>query len=178
MKKFIIILFLMLSVLCFGLDFSPPMQEFGISSECGYRKNPLGGMEKYSSLHKGIDLVGSKKCFIFAAESGFVAEHWLPPNQLPGYKGHDTYGGLIVIDHGNGVFSLYGHMSLTVVHEGDYVVKGQIIGRQGKTGVATGEHLHFEIIIDPLQLLTGEIKLTESFIRFWQKELYGEQGDK
>ena len=178
MKKFIIVLFLILPILCFGLDFTSPMQEFGISSECGYRKNPLGGMEEYSSLHKGIDLVGPKNCLVFPSAPGLVVEHWLPPNQLPGYGGHKTFGGLIVIDHLNGIFTWYGHLSKTYVHEGDYVGTNKPIGRQGATGITTGEHLHFEIIVDPLKLLMGELKLTGSFIKFMKKELYGEFGDK
>ncbi|MHA1302171.1 MAG: M23 family metallopeptidase [Candidatus Heimdallarchaeaceae archaeon] len=177
MKKFIIILFLTISVLCFGLDFNLPMKEFIISSECGYRTNPLGGME-YPHLHKGIDLVGPHNAKVFSVAAGLVVEHWLPPNQLPGYKGHETFGGMIVIDHGNGIFTLCGHMSKTYVHEGDYIPAGTWIGNQGKTGKATGEHLHFEFIIDPLQLLTGEIKLTKSFKQFMNEQLYGKWGDR
>lgn len=65
------------------------------------------------------------------------------------------YGGLIVIDHLNGIHTLYAHMSSTYMGEGDQVEAGQVIGRQGDTGITTGEHLHFEVIINPLIYITN-----------------------
>lgn len=178
MKRFILILILLFAATIIqSEEFIMPMKEFGISSECGYRTDPMGGME-YSQLHKGVDLVGPHHAPIFAIASGIVAEHWIPPGQLPGYKGHETYGGMIVIDHGNGIFTLYAHLSVTFVHEGDFIPKGSKIGHQGQTGVCTGEHLHLEIIIDPMLLLTGDFKIVESFARFWQRELYGVDGTR
>jgi len=55
---------------------------------------------------------------------------------------------MILIDHGEGVESLYGHLSSTRVREGQRVRAGQVIGRQGATGKAVGAHLHIEIIVD------------------------------
>lgn len=179
MKRFILIVVLLLAIVIWARaeEYTMPMKEFGISSDCGYRTNPLGGIE-YPSLHKGIDLVGPHHAPVFAIASGTIAEHWIPPGQLPGYKGHEAYGGMVVIDHGNGIFSLYAHLSSTLVHEGDYIPKGSMIGRQGATGPVTGEHLHLEIIIDPMLILTGDFKVVKSFARFWQQELYGENGDR
>jgi murein DD-endopeptidase MepM/ murein hydrolase activator NlpD len=92
-----------------------------------------------------------------AAAAGIVAEHWPAPNGF--YKGHPIFGGLVVIDHQEGTFTLYGHLSETFVHEGQRVEKGMIIGRQGNTGISTGEHLHFEVIVDPLSYFSSDESL-------------------
>jgi murein DD-endopeptidase MepM/ murein hydrolase activator NlpD len=127
------------------------MAHYVITSGVGYRTNPMGGGEQ--SFHRGIDMVGPHGSAILAAGDGVVVEHWPPPGTFgPGghaFRGHPTFGGLIVIDHGNGVWTLYGHMSRTFVREGQRVRAGEIIGIQGRTGDATGEHLHFEVVIDP-----------------------------
>lgn len=129
----------------------PPMVKFVISSELGYRTNPMGGGQQ--SFHRGLDMVGPHGAKILAAEAGIVVEHWPPPGTKGKngwvFKGHPTFGAMIVIDHGNGMWTLYGHMSRTFVHEGQHVLAGDVIGIQGRTGDATGEHLHFEVIVDP-----------------------------
>jgi murein DD-endopeptidase MepM/ murein hydrolase activator NlpD len=58
------------------------------------------------------------------------------------------YGNAVILDHGLGVQSLYGHMSTTDVKEGDMVEKGQTLGRTGSTGLAAGDHLHFTMLVD------------------------------
>ena len=72
-----------------------------------------------------------------------------------------AYGNLIVIDHGFGLQTRYGHLSGFQVHEGDRVQRGDLIGRLGATGRATGTHLHYEVLangrlLNPLRLLTAE----------------------
>ena len=57
------------------------------------------------------------------------------------------YGNTIIIDHGMGLMSLYGHLSEISVKEGQFVKKGEIIGRTGNTGFALGDHLHFGIVV-------------------------------
>lgn len=59
------------------------------------------------------------------------------------------YGGYIVLQHDNGTYTVYAHMSRTNVHTGDKVKQGQKIGVIGDTGIATGVHLHFEIVLTP-----------------------------
>ncbi len=153
MKKRIIAgIFLILALSAWSMELQPPMDDYWISSGSGYRKDPMGGKEE-SQLHKGLDLVGPHLSPVKAAAAGVVAEHWPAPNGY--YKGHPIYGGVVVIDHLNGTFTLYGHLSTTYVGEGDRVEAGEIIGRQGNTGVSTGEHLHFEVIVNPLIYLSG-----------------------
>lgn len=138
---------------CFAFPLQPPMARYCVSSPVGYRVNPMGGGD--SALHRGVDLVGPPGCAILAAAPGVVAEHWpAPGTPIPGrpgktFGGHPVMGGYVVIDHGGGIYTAYGHLGQTFVHTGQRMAAGQIIGRQGATGDATGEHLHFELVIDP-----------------------------
>ncbi len=94
----------------------------------------------FSSRHSGIDISDSQLEPIYAAEDGFV--------EIAGFQ-TNGYGNTILINHGNGFKTRYGHASELYVKAGDHVVKGQIIAKQGHTGHvrgATGIHLHFEII--------------------------------
>lgn len=117
----------------------------GIGSYFGYRVHPILG---YSRLHGGLDIGGRMGQPIWAAKEGVVI--------LAGWNG--GYGNTIIIDHGNGYATLYGHQSALMVNNGDYVETGQHIGNVGSTGLSTGPHLHFEVrlngsVIDPLPFL-------------------------
>lgn len=117
----------------------------GIGSYFGPRVHPILG---YSRLHGGLDIGGRMGQPIWAAKGGIVI--------LAGVNG--GYGNTIVIDHGDGYATLYGHQSTFMVSKGDYVVSGQHIGNVGSTGLSTGPHLHFEIriggrVTDPLPYL-------------------------
>jgi murein DD-endopeptidase MepM/ murein hydrolase activator NlpD len=93
----------------------------------------------FHRLHSGLDISNSRKEAIYAASDGFV--------ELSGWR--TGYGNTVIINHGNGFKTLYGHSSEIYVKAGDQVVKGQVIAKQGNTGRvrgATGIHLHFEII--------------------------------
>jgi murein DD-endopeptidase MepM/ murein hydrolase activator NlpD len=93
----------------------------------------------FHRLHSGLDISDSKKEVIYAAGDGFV--------ELSGWQ--NGYGNTIILNHGNGFKTLYGHSSELYVKAGDQVVKGQVIAKQGNTGRVrgvTGIHLHFEII--------------------------------
>lgn len=94
----------------------------------------------FSSRHTGIDISNSKTEPILASADGFV--------EISGYQ-TNGYGNTIVINHGNGYKTRYGHASALYVQAGDFVKQGQTIAKQGRTGRVrgvTGIHLHFEII--------------------------------
>jgi murein DD-endopeptidase MepM/ murein hydrolase activator NlpD len=96
------------------------------------------GKEVDRQVHLGFDLAVTSNVAIVAANDGKVLNaSWL-----------GIYGNCIIIDHGMGVQSLYGHLSSFDVHVGDTVTKGQTIGRSGMTGLAGGDHLHFTMLVD------------------------------
>ena len=103
-----------------------------ISSPFGYRIHPVYKVKK---MHSGIDIDAPSGATIAAANSGKVI--------LAGWNG--GYGNCIIIDHGDGIATLYGHQSKILVSVGDKVGKGDTIGKVGSTGVSTGPHLHFEV---------------------------------
>lgn len=110
-----------------------------ITSPYGYRTHPIWGTTIY---HSGIDIGVDEGTPVHAADGGTVA--W------SGWMG--GYGYAVVIDHGNGMSTLYGHNSELAVSEGQYVGKGQVIAYAGSTGNSTGPHVHFEVRIsgDPV----------------------------
>jgi murein DD-endopeptidase MepM/ murein hydrolase activator NlpD len=89
------------------------------------------------SRHMGYDFASVAQAPVPASNSGIVA--------FAGFLG--IYGNTVIVDHGFGLMSLYGHLSEMTVKEGQYVKKGQTIGRTGATGLALGDHLHFGIIV-------------------------------
>ncbi|MGG1659176.1 peptidoglycan DD-metalloendopeptidase family protein [Brevibacillus sp. NRS-1366] len=97
----------------------------------GYISSGFG--TRWGRLHKGIDIAGSGS--VLAADNGRVI--------LAGWDGN--YGKAVVIDHGNGMETLYGHLSTINVNVGDVVEQGKKIGVKGSTGDSTGVHLHFEV---------------------------------
>jgi murein DD-endopeptidase MepM/ murein hydrolase activator NlpD len=110
--------------------------------------------------HLGIDLAAKKGTPILAAQGGLVI-----------YTGREFkgYGKMVMIESGKGWATLYAHMDKILVQEGQKVSRGQLLGAMGRTGRATGVHLHFEIRkdrgpIDPLPLLPNGSKVA-SFLR-------------
>jgi murein DD-endopeptidase MepM/ murein hydrolase activator NlpD len=95
------------------------------------------GKEVDQQVHLGFDLAVTSRVAIVAANAGTVVNaSWL-----------GIYGNCVIIDHGMGVQSLYGHLSSFDVKLGDSVTKGQTIGRSGMTGLAGGDHLHFTMLV-------------------------------
>ena len=92
--------------------------------------------------HLGFDLASLKRAPVEATQAGVV--------QFAGYLG--IYGDTVVIDHGLGVASLYGHLSSIGVKEGQTVQAGEIIGQTGESGLAGGDHLHFSILLRGVQV--------------------------
>ena len=106
-----------------------------ITSKYGPRVHPI---KKTKSVHTGVDIGASSGSSIVAAADGKVI--------AAGYN--SAYGNYIIVDHGGGTSTLYGHMSAFVAHNGDQVTAGQQIGKVGSTGLSTGPHLHFEVRIN------------------------------
>ena len=92
--------------------------------------------------HPGIDLHGALGDPVGAAGDGTVVLAGMAP---AGYTG---YGNVVMIDHGDGIQTLYAHLSRVDVTMGQVVHRGQLVGAMGATGVATGPHLHFEVRVN------------------------------
>jgi murein DD-endopeptidase MepM/ murein hydrolase activator NlpD len=117
-----------------------------IVSGFGYRTHPVYGTTRF---HSGVDIDGACGQPIYAAEDGRVL--------AAGYNG--GYGNATIVDHGNGLSTLYAHQSSFQVSSGQGVGRGQQIGLVGTTGLSTGCHLHFEVRVngepvDPVPYLT------------------------
>jgi len=104
-----------------------------VSSGYGYRNHPITGRREF---HAAIDIANSSNTTIRASGAGKVT--------FSGYYG--GYGYCVIIDHGYGYKTLYAHNRSITVKKGEYVVKGQAISKMGRTGTATGNHVHFEVI--------------------------------
>jgi murein DD-endopeptidase MepM/ murein hydrolase activator NlpD len=95
------------------------------------------GQEIDRAVHLGIDLASNERAPIQAANTGKII--------FTGYLG--IYGNTIIIDHGQGIFSLYAHSSSIKVAPGQMVEKGMVLGCSGSTGLAGGDHLHFSMLV-------------------------------
>jgi murein DD-endopeptidase MepM/ murein hydrolase activator NlpD len=104
------------------------------------------GQDVDTQVHLGYDLASLKNSPIPAANSGVVV--YAAPLTI--------YGNTVVVDHGWGLQTLYGHLSSIEVKEGDEVKKGQSLGRSGATGLALGDHLHFEVLIQGVSVTPVE----------------------
>lgn len=135
-----------------GWAWPMPYDGVYLTSYYGYRYHPLDGDWRY---HSGIDvsMSGAYGKNIVATRAGTVILSSLESESGTGY------GNYIIIDHGDGYTSLYGHCSELLVSQGQRVSRGQIIAKVGSTGWSTGPHLHFEVryngeTVDPLDYVT------------------------
>ena len=117
-----------------------------VSSGFGYRRDPFTGRRDH---HRAIDISTRRGEPVLATAAGRVVE--------AGRNG--DYGNLVEINHGFGLFTRYGHLSAFDVQAGDTVERGEVIGRAGGTGRATGNHVHYEVRvngrpINPLRLIS------------------------
>ena len=133
-----------------GLALSWPMTSFTITQPFGPTnvtlEPPFG---PYKHFHTGIDIAAPLAAPVMAAADGLVVA-----------VGHSNvgYGNFVVIAHGGGVATLYGHLLQTDVKVDDRAVRGQLIGLEGSTGFSTGPHVHFELrvndqVVDPMPYL-------------------------
>ena len=109
-----------------------PVEGGWYSSNFGWRIDPVTGQRAF---HEGIDFMAEEGTPIQAAAAGVVVYS----------EFHPQYGNMIEIDHGNDLISRYAHASKRFVKIGDVVLRGSKIAEVGKTGRATGAHLHFEV---------------------------------
>ena len=151
---------------CVSIDFTSPLKLWEVTSPFGMRLDPFGS--RVQQFHNGVDLADpvakpTAKVKVYAVADGVVVDHWPPPGMYGNkwFNGHGAYGGCIVIEHARGIFTLYGHMNRTFVHEGMKVHKGDVIGYMGDTGFATGRHLHLGVFV---KLLEDDGQYRECFI--------------
>jgi murein DD-endopeptidase MepM/ murein hydrolase activator NlpD len=109
-----------------------PVSEGFVGSGFGSRLDPFSGQ---MVMHSGLDFAAPPGTPILAAAGGVVSSA----------EYHPAYGNMVLIDHGNGLQTLYAHASRLDVRQGEIVRKGQPLGRVGATGRSTGPHLHFEV---------------------------------
>lgn len=106
-----------------------------VTSEFGYRIHPI---LKVSKLHTGIDIGCPSGTTVVAANAGTVIKAgW-----------NNSYGNMVMIDHGGGIVTLYAHNSSLLVSTGAKVERGDAIAKSGSTGMSTGPHLHFEVRVN------------------------------
>jgi murein DD-endopeptidase MepM/ murein hydrolase activator NlpD len=123
-----------------------PISKGWLSSYYGIRKDPFSGLP---AMHKGLDFAGKEGSDVVATGAGLIV--WSGPRY--------GYGQLIEIDHGDGLTTRYGHNKTIKVNVGDVVTKGDVIGEMGRTGRATGAHVHYEVLrngkqLDPLPFVS------------------------
>jgi murein DD-endopeptidase MepM/ murein hydrolase activator NlpD len=120
-----------------------------LSSPMGYRTDPVNGTS--GDYHSGLDIAGERGQPVYATAAGTVT--------FADTQG--AYGKLIVISHGYGLETRYGHLQSFLVKQNEQVQRGDVIGRVGSTGRSTGNHLHYEVLangtlLNPLRLLTNQ----------------------
>ena len=140
-----------------------------ITSDFGWRTHPI---YKTQQFHPGMDFASEQGTPIYSTGDGLIER---ADNMAQGYGNH------VVINHGFGYQTLYGHMSKIAVHANQKINRGQLIGYVGSTGLSTGPHLHYEVIkngekVNPINyyyndlspqeyqiLIDGSKKSTQSF---------------
>lgn len=103
-----------------------------LTSSFGYRQSPFTGKREF---HRGMDIANQKGTPIIATADGVISFA----------AGKGLLGNLVVIDHGHGIITRYGHVDEIVVNPGDRVKRGQTVALMGNTGRSTGPHLHYEL---------------------------------
>ena len=122
-----------------------------VTSPFGERKNPLSGKLGY---HRGVDFKAATGATVVAAGDGTVEA------ATTQYQDHDSWGTVVIIDHGDGIKTFYSHLDSLSVTAGQRVNSGDTIGGVGSTGRVTGPHLHFEVWqggmpVDPFDYIVG-----------------------
>ena len=123
----------------------PFLQQPGSTVESNFadvRNYFYQGKKIDQQVHLGYDLAVTQHVGVVATNDGRVV--YAAPLGI--------YGNCVVLDHGYGLQSIYGHLSEIAVHEGDMVTRGQVLGKSGQTGLAGGDHIHFSMQLDGVQI--------------------------
>lgn len=131
-----------------------PLANYAITSDFGLRRHPILGKV---DAHEGVDLVPTGTDDVKAVAGGVV--------KVAQY--HPEYGNMVVVNHGGGIETLYGHLASIAVKQGQTVSESAILGRVGSTGLSTGKHLHFEVLVgghtlDPEKVVSAARTLQEN----------------
>ena len=132
-----------------------PLNNPRITSRFGYRKDPFTGRIK---PHKGLDFGARRGTSVTATADGVVVDAKRIPN----------FGKTIVIDHGFGYETVYGHLQTFKVRPGSKVKRGQIIGTVGNTGRSTAPHLHYEVRVNKEQVDPLDYMFEESLAKYFK----------
>ncbi|BBG66555.1 peptidase M23B [Hydrogenimonas sp.] len=111
-----------------------PLPMNGVTSAFGWRKHPIKGSREF---HSGIDLRAKNGRPVWTTANGVV--------EYAGYHKRSGYGNLVIVDHGFGFKTYYGHLKKVNVRTGDTLIKGDLVGLSGNSGLSTAPHLHYEI---------------------------------
>ena len=131
-----------------------PLPMHGVTSAYGWRKHPIKGGREF---HAGIDLRAKNRKPVWTTADGVV--------EYAGYHKRSGYGNLVIVDHGFGFKTYYGHLKKVSVRTGDTLIKGDLVGISGNSGLSTAPHLHYEI-----RFLTRPLN-PYPFLK-WKKENY------
>jgi murein DD-endopeptidase MepM/ murein hydrolase activator NlpD len=140
-----------------GLRLQWPVENVHITSTFGWRADPLAGGTM--RMHRGLDFRGETGDLVLSIGEGTIA-----------FTGHDpALGNMVIVDHGDRVTSIYGHLSDVLVHEGVPVQRGAAIGLVGNTGQSEAPHLHLTIklgdeAVDPLLLLGQPLHAPDAIV--------------
>jgi murein DD-endopeptidase MepM/ murein hydrolase activator NlpD len=120
---------------------SKPFLRMAAAPEAGFadhRTYTYGGRSVDQQVHLGVDMADTQNVPVPSANDGIVV--------MAKYLG--IYGNTVIVDHGYGLMTLYGHLSSIAVKEGDAVTRSQELGRSGATGLAGGDHLHYSVLVE------------------------------
>jgi len=104
------------------------------------------GNEVSQSFHVGLDMASTKMANIVSSNAGVVVND----------ESNGIYGNMPMIDHGLGLSTIYGHCSTILVRKGDHISAGTVIAKTGRTGLALGDHLHFGILVQGIEVRPEE----------------------
>jgi murein DD-endopeptidase MepM/ murein hydrolase activator NlpD len=118
-----------------ALPTATPLEHFEITSDYGYRRDPINGR---SAVHSGVDFAAPRNTPLYTTAPGVVS--------FAGWRGR--YGRVVEIDHGFGIKTRYAHLAKISVKKGEELGIGVEVGLLGSSGRVTGPHLHYEVLFD------------------------------